>query len=120
MKRVLILGAILFLAAPFTIVQSFGKSTGKSQFKAMPVWVGYQTVGSFNGATITGFVEYNPSTSTILFVYAEDQWGNYIEVVEYDGTIYSSGGVLYASGFRMNLAGPGGDYIVLNGALTMM
>lgn len=117
MKRVLILGALLFLSAPFALVQS--KVTFNKKAVAMPVWVGWQTKTSFNGSTYTGWIDYNPGTSTILAVTVTDQWGNSVGWSDYDGTIYHVSGQMYASGFRINLSAPGSDYIVLHGALNM-
>ena len=85
-----------------------------------PIWTGWQTNGSFNGVSVTVYVDYNPSTSSILSVTAENAATHAsIGVVEWDGTIYHSSGQMYATGFRVNLAGPGSDYVVLNGALNM-
>lgn len=118
-KNVMIIG-LLFLFSILAIIPSSGSATTTKGIIKIPIWTGWQTNTSFNGVSVTVFVDYNPSTSSILSVTAQNAVTlASIGVVSYNGTISHTGGQMYASGFRVNLAGGGSDYVVLNGALNM-
>jgi hypothetical protein len=121
MKRVLILGAILFLATAFTS-PPIANPQQQNAKENMIILIGYQMNYSALGAyEITVWVEYNPGTSTILAVYAEDQWEQPVDVVDYSGSITNDFSQLIATNFEVIIDHyTPGDYVTLNGNLTML
>lgn len=122
MKRVLILGAVLFFATAFSSFRAFSEPV-KSEKAKLVFLVGSQTKFSliWNQA-ITVWVTYNPANGTIIEVTAEDAWSSPITVISHNPTgISSSGQTIYADDFSVEIDWQGSsDYVICDGAFDMV